>query len=255
MTAMVKLLCLYDEGCLVNTSLIGAKGTSFLLESDGKRLMFDTGLRDRYLLHNMEQLDIAPDSIDVLVVSQGFPDNCRALEGLLNEREGPLDVFAPEGLYDRKRGLLSGSVGLSDEARGKAVLHPLDGWTEVIPKVWVTPRLVAPDGYMESFLVVEGKLLTVISGRGHAGPGIALDAAYMRFRREPRMFVGSVQLEGYRRANRKQFSFQFADQFEEHGVESLYLNHCTGRDGMTDLRVRFGLNGVKDLYAGMSLDL
>lgn len=252
---MIKLICLYDEGSVVNTPLIGAKGTSFLIESDGRRVMFDTGLRDRYLLHNMEQLDIAPDSIDAVVVSQGVPDNSRALEGLLNERSGPVDVYAPAGLYDGRRGLLSGSVGLSEEARARAVMHDLDGWTEVAPKVWTTPRLVAPDGYMESFLAVEGRRLTIVSGRGHAGPGIALDAVRERFSREPRVFIGSVQLEGYRRSRRRPIAFQFADQFEAHSVEALYLNHCTGREGMTDLRIRFGLNGVKDLYAGMSLDL
>lgn len=252
---MVKLTCVYDEGSVVNTSLIGAKGTSFLVESDGRRVLFDTGLRDRYLIHNMEFLEIDPDSIDAVVISQGVPDNCRALEGLLDERTVPVDVYAPEGLYDRKRGIMSGSVGLSDEARGKADLHPLEGWLEIAPKVWITPRLVAPDGYMESFLAIEGRHLAVLSGRGHAGPGIALDAAYLRFNREPREFIGSVQLEGYSRGRRRQVAFQFADQFEEHQVETLYLNHCTGRDGMTDLRIRFGLNGVKDLYAGMSLEI
>ena len=50
------ITCIYDEGSLEDTPLIGAKGFSVMVERDGRRVLFDTGLRDRYLKHNMENL-------------------------------------------------------------------------------------------------------------------------------------------------------------------------------------------------------
>ena len=133
MTAMARILCVYDEGSVVDTPLIGAKGFSMLIESGGKRVLFDTGLRDRYLSHNLEYLEIDPDSIDAVVVSQSHPDNCRAINALLDQRSEPVDVYAPSGLYAGKKGVLSKSAGLSDENRAKARLHNLEGWFEVAP--------------------------------------------------------------------------------------------------------------------------
>ena len=252
---MARLLCLYDEGAQIDTPLIGAKGTSFLVDSEDRRVLFDTGLRDRYLLHNMEQLDIDPDSIDVIAVSQGVPDNGRALDGLLRARTRPVDVYAPDGMYDGKQGFMSGRIGLSEEARTMATIYPIEGWTELAPKVWLTPRLVASDGYMEAFLVVEGRQLTVVSGRGYDGPALPLAAAEQRFSRKPRAFVGSVRLEGRRKSEGRLIAADYASQFDQFGCLDLHLNHCTGREGMTWLRTKFGLKGVNDFYAGMSLEL
>ncbi len=249
---MVSILCIYDEGSMVDTPLIGAKGFSMLVESEGERVLFDTGLRDRYLEHNMEHLEIDPDSIDVLVVSQAHPDNCRAINGLLNNRTKPLDVYAPEGLYAGKRGFMSSSIGLSDDNRPKANLMTVDGWTEVAPKVWVSPRIDYESGASEHFLAVEGKNLAIVSGRGIAGPEPFITAAKERFGRSPRTFVGGVLLE---KVKNKTIAENYANFFQESGCSNLYLNHCVGQDGISKLRVCLGLKAVNDFYVGMSLDL
>ena len=133
------ITCIYDEGALEDTPLIGAKGFSVMVERDGRRVLFDTGLRDRYLKHNLENLEIGPESIDAVVVSQAHPDNCRALNGFLDLRETPVDVYAPAGLYQGKPGFLSTGVGVSDENRAKMNLREDEGWIEVFPGITVTP--------------------------------------------------------------------------------------------------------------------
>ncbi len=247
---MARILCVYDEGSVVDTPLIGAKGTAFIVESEGRRILFDTGLRDRYLEHNLEHLEIDPESIEAVVVSQTHPDNCRGINGFLDMRQSPVDVVAPAGLYDRKRGMLSSSVGLSDENRGKVRLRTAEGWEEIIPGAWLSPAL-GSDGYTESFLVLKGEHVAILSGRAHQGPGEILSAAKERFGMEPRLFIGSILLE----KKKKPVAEAYAAELDAHGCTGLHLNHCTGRDGMTNLRVRFGLKGVDDFYAGMSLDL
>ncbi len=248
---MARIQCIYDEGSVVDTPLIGAKGFSVLVESEGKRVLFDTGLRDRYLQHNMEHLEIDPESIDAVAISQRYPDNGRALDGFLGMRSSPVDVHAPAGMYGGKRGMLSRSVGLSEENRPKAVLHDIEGWTEVVPKVWITPQLVYADGYQESFLVIEGKGLTVVSGRGRSGPGPALDAVESRFGRDACRYVGSVLLE----KKKKPVAEAYAAEFDAHGCSELHLNHSTGYDGISKLREHFGLKGVNEFYAGMELSV
>lgn len=246
-----RITCVYDEGALENTSFIGAKGTSFLIDIEGKRVLFDTGLRNKYLLHNLEYLEVSPDSIDAVVISQSHPDNCRALDGLLGARSSPLDVYCPAGLYGGKAGMFSRSVGISDDNRDRVVFHDLGGWIEVVPGVTVTPSVVYDDGYSESFLVVEGGQLTVVSGRGVMGPAPVIDMVSSRFNRQVRAFYGSVLLEKMK----KPVAEAYAKVFSNEGVTDLYLNHCTGLSGMTNLRVHLGLKGVKDLYVGQSQDL
>lgn len=240
-----KVTCVYDEGALENTPLIGAKGFSVMVERDGKRVLFDTGLRNRYLKHNMENLEIDPESIDAVVISQSHPDNCRALDGFLDMRQSTIPVYAPEGLYSGSNGFLSKSIGISDENRGKVEFRNDEGWIEVFPGITFTPFLSSDRG-SERFLVVEGKGLMVISGRGIEGPGRALDAVHDRFNRNVGTFIGAVLLE----KAKKPVAEMYANDFSSRGCTNLMLNHCTGRDGMTNLRVHLGLKGVDEFYVG-----
>ncbi len=242
-----KITSVYDEGAIEATQLIGAKGFSVLIEADGKRVLFDTGLRGRYLLHNLNYLEIEPDSIDAVVVSQAFADNSCGLDNLLKARTSPVDVYAMPGTYDGKKGLLSKGPSISEENLEKAVFHDTGSdWVEVVPGVSVTPAITTSDGYNETFLVVAATMLTVISGRGFGGPEEVVRMVSDRYGRRVRAFVGGVQLE----KKKKPIAERYAMFFRDNGVTELYLNHNTGRDGMTNLRVHLGLRGVHDFYVG-----
>lgn len=239
------ITCIYDEGALEDTPLIGAKGFSVMVERDGRRVLFDTGLRDRYLKHNLENLEIDPESIDAVVVSQTHPDNCRALNGLLDLREAPVDVYAPAGLYQGKPGFLSTGVGVSDENRAKMNLRDDEGWIELFPGITVTPTYSFGAG-SERYLIVEGRRLNVISGRGIEGPARALEAVFERFGRYPDAFVGAILLE----KKKKPVAEAYAEEFSSRNIGMVRLNHCVGRDGITSVRTKLGLHGVDEFYVG-----
>lgn len=243
---MVSVSCIYDEGSMVDTMLIGAKGFSVLIEADGKRIMLDTGLRDRYLVNNMEFMEIDPDSIDVLAISQATPDNCRAINGLIEARTKPLEVYAPAGLYAGKKGFLSSQVGLTEENRAKVVLHDTGDWIELADGVWLSPQVGG-----ESFMAVRGKRTALISARGASGPGPLLAAYRERFGSDPKVFIGSVVLE----KRKKPVAEAYAADFEAYGTPEMHLNHSTGYDGIGHLRAHFGLNAIREFYAGMRLEL
>lgn len=243
----ITVTMLYDEGSLENTQLIGAKGFSALVDAGGRKVLFDTGLRDRYLRHNAEYLEVDADSVEAVVISQNHPDNCRALEGFLDMRTTPVRVYAPEGMYGGKKGFLSTKAGLSDEGREKVELDGTDGWFEVVPGVTVTPY-IHTDGWSERFLVLQGRRLTVVSGRGVGGPASVMDLVRDRFGRYPDAFIGSLLLE----KKKKPVAEQYALDFTSRNCGKLMLNHATGRDGMVNLRTHLGLRGVEDFYVGMT---
>ncbi len=242
-----KITCVYDEGAKENTSLIGAKGSAMLVETGGRRVLFDTGLRGRYLAHNLDCLMIEPDSIDAVVVSQSHPDNSRGLDGLLKERTKPVDVYAMDGMYPVKSGFMSKGIPESDSAN--AVLHFDEGWIEPVPKVFRTPYFDTGKGYREAYLVIDSpRGLAILSGRGVGGPENAMSQIESRFGKKILAFVGSVDLE----KKKKPVADEYAASFAAHSVEDLYLNHRTGRDGITNVRVNLGLAAVKEFYVGFT---
>ena len=244
-----KITCVYDEGSKPATSLIGAKGTSMLVEKDGKRILFNTGLRDRYLVHNMEHLEIDAATIDMVVVSQSNPCDSGALNGLLKLREQPIDVFCPTGLYGN-RSFLSRSVGISDSNKDKAVFHDIGEWMELAPGIHLTPYYYDAKGYGETFMVVQsGSRIALLSGRGSCLPDKVIADVKERFGKYPDAFIGPVMLE----KKKKPVAKEYADTLSV--IPDLYINHCVGRDGMVNLRVNLGLEGVSDFYVGDSYTL
>jgi 7,8-dihydropterin-6-yl-methyl-4-(beta-D-ribofuranosyl)aminobenzene 5'-phosphate synthase len=243
-----KITCVYDEGSQPGTSLIGAKGTAMLVEKDGKRILFNTGLRDRYLIHNMEHLEIDPVSIDMVVVSQSNPCDSAALNGLLKHREAPIDVYCPLGLYG-KRSFISRGVGVDDSNADKAVYHGLEPWQELIPGVFITPFYYDAKGYGETFLAIkDGIKVAILSGRCSGYPDKVISDVTERLGK-PTAFIGPIFLEKKKKPVVKEYADMIA------GIPDLYINHCVGRDGMVNLRVNLGLAGVKDFYVGDSYSL
>lgn len=244
-----KITCVYDEGSLPGTSLIGAKGTSMLVEKDGKKILFNTGLRDRYLSHNMDYLDIDPESIDMVVVSQSNPCDSAALNGLLKRREKPIDVYCPNGLYG-KRSFISRGVGLDDSNASKPVYHDIGSWEELVPEVLITPYFYDDKGYGETFMVVtDGNKAAILSGRCSCFPDKVISEVEQHTGKKIVAFIGPVFLE----KKKKQVVKTYADMLSP--IPDLYINHCVGKDGIVNLRVHLGLTGVKDFYVGNSYEL
>ncbi len=239
-----RITCVYDEGSQPNTSLIGAKGTSLLVDTGDKKVLFNVGLRDRYLSHNMDFLDIDPESIDAVVISQSNPTASSAINGLLKRRENPIDVYCPEGLYG-ERTFLSRSPGIMAENRSKVVFHPVGSWQEIVPGIETTPFYKDIRGYGETFMVVtDGAKVAILSGRCSCYPDALIADVKEHTGRDVKAFIGPVCLE----KRKKPVAAAYADMLRD--IPDLYVNHCVGRDGIVNLRVNLGLEAVKDFYVG-----
>lgn len=78
----MKITVLLDNNTLIDRYFIGEPGLSFLLEEEGKRILFDTGYSDAFL-QNADSLGEDLLDIDEIVLSHGHLDHSWGLVPLL----------------------------------------------------------------------------------------------------------------------------------------------------------------------------
>lgn len=75
------------------------------------RILFDTGMTSRVLLHNFSALGENPHDLDHVVISHGHPDHYGGLLGLLEERDHDLPLSVGVGAFEpRYLRLASGQI-------------------------------------------------------------------------------------------------------------------------------------------------
>ncbi len=78
----MKLTILMDNNTLIDRYLTGEPAVSYLLETEGKKILFDTGYSDLFI-HNAGKLGKNLADIDFLVLSHGHIDHTGGLDPLL----------------------------------------------------------------------------------------------------------------------------------------------------------------------------
>jgi len=245
-----KITSVYDEGALEGTQLIGAKGFAVLIETESQNILFDTGRRGRYLLHNMIFTDVKPEDVDKVVISHAHASHTGGTEDLLKRREGVLNIYAPRSAVGTGRMFGPKGVRIPDDLSGKADVYEVKEWMEIGEKIFVSGPMDIGDGLTEVFMTVLSKKgPMVISACSHAGVDKVMDEVKRKFGVYPSTFIGGVHIGKKEKAKAK----DIAAAFSERGCGKLYLNHCTGANGMTYLRTSLGLNGVDNFYVGSVL--
>jgi 7,8-dihydropterin-6-yl-methyl-4-(beta-D-ribofuranosyl)aminobenzene 5'-phosphate synthase len=247
-----KITSVYDEGSLMGTQLIGAEGFAVLIEAGGQKILFDTGRRGRYLLHNMMLLDIEPGTIDKIVISHGHASHTGGLEDLLNERKTPLSIYAPQSAFGERKMFCTKGIRAPDKLKEKADIFEVKDWTEVADKVFVSCPMDFDNGKKEVFMVIQSKKgPVVISACSHAGVDNVMEAVKKRFGSYPHTYVGGTHIG----KKEKDKAINMAHSFSEKNCTDLHLNHCTGVKGIMYLRTVLGLKGVSDFYVGTVLQV
>ncbi|MFC0225499.1 MBL fold metallo-hydrolase [Serratia aquatilis] len=78
----MKLTVLVDNNTLIDRYLIGEPGVSYLIECDGKKILFDAGYSD-VLLKNAQTLHIDLADLDDVILSHGHNDHTWGLNHLI----------------------------------------------------------------------------------------------------------------------------------------------------------------------------
>ena len=259
---------------------IGENGVSFYVSVEWDRytyrLLFDTAMSGRAMLHNSAALGLELAELDHIVISHGHPDHYGGLLDVLASRPAPVPVSLGEAAFmARYLRLASGQVaphynqGFTPEAieaaGGRVVMH--DGALEVGPGSISTgpiPRRADFEAPPSS-ITTPNALIQVVGG--HMAPDSVPDdqAMVVNIGQDGILvFVGcshagimntlrhAVELSGRSRIRGVFGGFHLGfpgtpesktektiESLREMGVELMCPMHCTGMQAMMDLKRAF----------------
>ncbi len=254
---------LADEG-------IGEWGFAALVESDGHRILVDTGARPETVLSNLHELNLDLSDVKEVILTHNHDDHVGGLLTLRREfRKKNTDALSVahvgKGIFysrpenDGKEGNPMAAIRKDYESTGGHFVEH-DQPVEVFPGAWLTgpvPRtypernwsvkgkVKTAEGLVEdtvpedqSLLINTPKGLVLIAGCGHAGVINILTFAEKEF---PNTSVYAV-LGGLHLfpATDQQISWT-ADKLKDFGVSYLVGAHCTGIESVYQIRQRLGL--------------
>jgi 7,8-dihydropterin-6-yl-methyl-4-(beta-D-ribofuranosyl)aminobenzene 5'-phosphate synthase len=231
----------------------GEHGLAFWIETDGRRLLFDTG-QGLVLADNARALNIDLGVVDTLVLSHGHYDHTGGLAAVLRQAAGEVRVHAhPDALlpkYHRTQGAVR-KIGMPAESRDAlsgprcrliTSLNP----TEVTPGVWSTGEIPRrhieetptetfckdPDGRENDPLLDDQALfietvngIVVLLGCAHAGVINTLDHIQLLANGRPiHAVLGGMHLGAASEA-RLAWTIGELRRFDLHRLAAM---HCTG---------------------------
>lgn len=228
--------------------LLGEHGLSFLIEADGKRILFDTG-QGMTLLHNARQLDISLHDLDAIALSHGHYDHTGGLPALLKEcPSAPLYLHpaAIQPKYSRRQEIGSPIQKQELLTTGSRPVIWTESPTEILPGVYLTgsiPRnhLLENTGELfwqdsahqsidslpddQALFLKSGKGWIVVLGCAHSGVINTLDyIAYLTGAKQFHTVLGGMHLL---KATEERIHAT-AETLAKYQVKQLGANHCTG---------------------------
>lgn len=151
----MRLICVVDDAVPSGSPFRGEHGLAFLIETEGGRVLFDTGQSGVVLLHNLALVGVDPATIDAVAISHAHYDHTGGLPELLGHlRPGTLLYANPDLFRERfaqRQGKLRGvgpSMARADLA-GQVRLALSATPQEVVPGLWTTGEITArpePEG-------------------------------------------------------------------------------------------------------------
>ncbi len=232
-------------------------GLSFLLEEDGKKILFDTGASDVFT-ENAQKLGIDLKEVDSIVLSHGHWDHGNGLQHISGK---PL-MCHPLCFQKRYRKLGEENIGLAlerDKLEERFEVKTSREPVQLSEHLWFlgeiprkndfeakSTKYVLEDG-SEDFImddsglvVITDKGLVVISGCAHAGicnmieharrvTGVAQVAAV----------IGGFHLKAVNKQTRKTIEY-----LEELGVKQVIPSHCTFDPALDLFHRAFGTTNV-----------
>lgn len=157
----MKLRVVYD-----NEAKEGLKsdwGFSCLIESGGRKLLFDTGASGKILAYNMQQLGIRKEEIEIIALSHEHWDHVGGLDAVLHPG---VAVYLPRSFSRR----------VKEEVAREADVFEVSEPRDIIPRVHTTGELGR--GIREQSLVLDAEGgVVVLTGCAHPGLENILEAA------------------------------------------------------------------------------
>jgi len=192
------------------------------------------------LLANMEKLGIAPEKVEILVLSHIHVDHVGGLSRFLERSSRPLTVYLPKSFRERfKAGVKQRGAGVAEV--GEAV--------EICERVYTTGEL--GQSIKEQSLVIrtdEG--LVVITGCAHPGVVHIVEKARELFGKDVYLVMGGFHLGGASSATLR----QIVDDIQGFGVKHVAPCHCSGDSARKMFAEAYGEDFIR-VGVGKSLEV
>jgi 7,8-dihydropterin-6-yl-methyl-4-(beta-D-ribofuranosyl)aminobenzene 5'-phosphate synthase len=274
----MQVTCVVDDAVQRSSAFWGEHGLSFLIEVEGKRLLFDTGQSGTVLLHNLAVLDVNPATIDTVAISHAHYDHTGGLEALLKHLHPGTPLHAHADLFRERFSRPEGkteTVGLSmaqSELAQQFNLVLSAAPQEILPGVWTTGEIsdrpepegsseyhlmrdgdaLVPDAYQDDMALVlqTDDYLILLCGCCHAGLLNTLAHVKCLCQRPIGVIAGGLHLTST------------SDDDLHHIVDALlavpalqqvYPNHCSGEAALVALTLALGASVVHPCPAGTIL--
>jgi len=274
----LRVYVLVEDYSGYESPFLAQHGVSFLIEADGKRILFDAGQSAEPILHNVKLLGIGPDSIDYVFLSHCHYDHTGGLLGILKAigRRVPLiahpSIFRRHFImkpYLREVGLPFGREEVEELAELYLTADPLPITKNVLSTGEIAEKEDFERTELEVYTIENGKVvrdelrddmslvaktpegLVVVSGCSHAGiVSIVKHAIRLTGEESVKAVIGGFHLiEAGEERIRKT-----VEEFQRLGVEEVYTGHCTGLRAEAEFLKAYGERFHK-LHAGLVIEL
>jgi 7,8-dihydropterin-6-yl-methyl-4-(beta-D-ribofuranosyl)aminobenzene 5'-phosphate synthase len=275
----MRVTCVVDDAVQRSSSFWGEHGLAFLIEMEGKRLLFDTGQSRTILLHNLGLLGTDPATIDALAISHGHYDHTGGLPALLEHLRPGVPLYANRDLFRERFSKREGqpkSIGLSvsrEELASHLVLELHATPQEILPGIWTTGEIderPEPEGSSDSHLMREGNTLVadayrddmalvlhfgdrlvLLCGCCHAGLLNTVAHVERSFGQPIAAVAGGLHLTNATEEGLRHIGGVMAAM---PALEGVYPNHCSGESAFVALTQALGPSVVRPCPAGTVLE-
>ncbi len=243
-------------------------GFSVLIESSGKKILFDTGNNSRIFAANAQALNIDLKDLDFVVISHRHGDHTSGLSHLLKlnpkvkiyapaESFGVFGSTLPKGFY-KTVDILPKSMRYFEGEEPQAIPTGspwseanfvfVDTKVEVTPGIFLIPTVSAVKGTLElrelTLAIESPRGLVLVVGCSHPGVEEILTAASAG-NSHVFMLLGGLHLVKTPDAEIEQIANALHDKWK---VDRIAPGHCTGEPAFAKLKQVFG---PSYLYAGL----
>ena len=211
----MRLLNLYDNYKANDDFEIGW-GFSCLIESDGKKILFDVGEEDKKIFSNMERAGVKASDIDILVISHTDWDHIGGLSSL-RKLNPSIEVYMPDAFSEPRK----------------------------IAEGIYTTGLMKAEPDEQSLVLKSEKGLVIITGCAHPGIVQIIKKVKLFFKEQIYLVLGGFHLMD----NPEEEVSGIINEFKELGVNKVAPSHCTGKKAIDMFKRKYKDNFIEN-FAG-----